>query len=145
MIKGKLVDRSNEVPAYGLELKKIVGKSLVDELNLCKVMSSCKSLSVDKISSMQLKSDELVCSCQDEFINVINFLTVNNLKEKNIAKPKIFQLFNIRDIVFLAIISAVMILTCGVMPLVVELTKVVFGIAQLVTGFQIAYLLLLVL
>ncbi|HQC54832.1 MAG TPA: MptD family putative ECF transporter S component [Clostridia bacterium] len=53
-------------------------------------------------------------------------------------KQKIFQKFTVRDIVFLAIVAAVMILTCAVMPLVAELTKVIFGIAQLVTALQMS-------
>lgn len=54
------------------------------------------------------------------------------MKEKN------FEPFNVKDIVFLAIISAVTLCTCAVMPLVSSLQTVVFGIAQLVTGLQIS-------
>ncbi len=53
-------------------------------------------------------------------------------------KEKIFEPFQVKDIVFLAIISAVTLVTCAVMPLVASLQTVVFGIAQVVTGLQIS-------
>lgn len=53
-------------------------------------------------------------------------------------KQKIFEPFKVKDIVFLAIISAVTLCTCAVMPLVASLQTVVFGIAQVVTGLQIS-------
>lgn len=53
-------------------------------------------------------------------------------------KQKIFESFKVKDIVFLAIISAVTLCTCAVMPLVASLQTVVFGIAQVVTGLQIS-------
>lgn len=53
-------------------------------------------------------------------------------------KNKIFEPFKIKDIVFLAILSAVILCTCAVMPLVTSLQTVIFGIAQLVTGLQIS-------
>ena len=46
--------------------------------------------------------------------------------------------FKVKDIVFLAILSAVTLCTCAVMPLVASLQTVVFGIAQAVTGLQIS-------
>lgn len=46
--------------------------------------------------------------------------------------------FKVNDIVFLAILSAVTLCTCAVMPLVASLQTVVFGIAQAVTGLQIS-------
>ena len=49
-----------------------------------------------------------------------------------------FETFKVKDIVFLAIISAVTLCTCAVMPLVASLQTVVFGIAQAVTGLQIS-------
>lgn len=64
-------------------------------------------------------------------------VAVENEKQEY-GKRKMFQKFTVRDIVFLAMVSAVMILTCAVMPLVAELTKVLFGIAQLVTALQIS-------
>lgn len=54
------------------------------------------------------------------------------------TKNKIFQPFKVKDIVFLAVISAVTLCTCAVMPLVASLQTVVFGIAQVVTGLQIS-------
>ena len=53
-------------------------------------------------------------------------------------KEKMFEPFKVKDIVFLAIISAVTLCTCAVMPLVASLQTVVFGIAQVVTGLQIS-------
>ncbi len=53
-------------------------------------------------------------------------------ERKNIEK------FKIKDIVFLAIISAVALCTCAVMPLVASLQTTVFGIAQAVTGLQLS-------
>ena len=49
-------------------------------------------------------------------------------------KEKIFQKYKIKDIVFLAILSAVMLLTGGVMPLVTSVP--LFGIIQLAIGLQ---------
>ena len=54
------------------------------------------------------------------------------------GKEKLFQPFKVKEIVFLAIISAVTLVTCAVMPLVASLQTVVFGIAQVVTGLQIS-------
>ena len=53
-------------------------------------------------------------------------------------REKILQPFSVKDIVFLAINSAVTLCTCAVMPLVASLQTVVFGIAQVVTGLQIS-------
>lgn len=53
-------------------------------------------------------------------------------------KEKIFEPFMVKDIVFLAIISAITLCTCAVMPLVASLQTVVFGIAQLITSLQIS-------
>lgn len=53
-------------------------------------------------------------------------------------KGKRFEKFKVREIVFLAVLSAITLCTCAVMPLVVSLQTVVFGIAQIVTGFQIS-------
>lgn len=49
-------------------------------------------------------------------------------------KKKLFQKFTVKDIVFLAIISAVTLVTSAVMPLVVAVP--VFGIIQAALGFQ---------
>ena len=66
----------------------------------------------------------------------------NNTHQNNAAvaeeDTKIFQAFKVKDVVFLAIISAITLVTCAVMPLVVSLQTVVFGIAQVVTGLQIS-------
>lgn len=53
-------------------------------------------------------------------------------------KKKYFQKFKVRDIVFLAIVSAIGLVTCAVMPLVIPYLTVIFGIAQLVTGLQLS-------
>ena len=53
-------------------------------------------------------------------------------------KEKVLVPFKVKDIVFLAILSAVTLCTCAVMPLVASLQTVVFGIAQVVTGLQIS-------
>ena len=53
-------------------------------------------------------------------------------------KEKIFEPFKVKDIVFLAIISAVTLCTCAVMPLVASLQTVIFGIAQVITSLQIS-------
>lgn len=53
-------------------------------------------------------------------------------------KEKVFEPFKVKDIVFLAIISAITLCTCAVMPLVGSLQTVIFGIAQLVTSLQIS-------
>jgi len=44
--------------------------------------------------------------------------------------------FRVKDIVFLAIMAAVCLLTCAVMPLVASLQTTVFGIASFITCFQ---------
>ena len=48
-----------------------------------------------------------------------------------------FQKFQIKDVVFLAIMSAVAQATCGVMQLVISLQPLLFGISELVTELQI--------
>lgn len=50
---------------------------------------------------------------------------------------KCLQKFQIKDVVFLAIMSAVALATCAVMPLVISLQPLIFGISQLVTALQI--------
>lgn len=47
------------------------------------------------------------------------------------------QKLQIKDVVFLAIMSAVALATCAVMPLVISLQPLIFGISQLVTALQI--------
>lgn len=51
---------------------------------------------------------------------------------------RIFQKYKIKDIVFLAVMAAITLLTSSVMMLVVPLLTTVFGIAQLVTGLQLS-------
>lgn len=53
-------------------------------------------------------------------------------------KEKFLEPFKVKDIVFLAIISAITLCTCAVMPLVSSLQTVIFGIAQVVTSLQIS-------
>lgn len=67
----------------------------------------------------------------------------NKIKEEKTfkssdRKKKIFQKFKVKDIVFLAIMSASSLVTCAVMPLVATLQPIVFGIAHVVTGLQIS-------
>ena len=50
------------------------------------------------------------------------------------GKPKIFQKFTVKDVVFLAIISAVTLVTSAVMAIVSHIY--IFGLAQLVTALQ---------
>lgn len=58
--------------------------------------------------------------------------------EKSLGKKKIFKKYQVKDIVFLAIMSAIVLVTSAVMPLVVPLQSTIFGIAQLVTGLQLS-------
>lgn len=51
---------------------------------------------------------------------------------------KILRAFKIKDIVFLAIISAVAMATSAIMPLVASLQTVIFGIAHVVVSLQIS-------
>lgn len=53
---------------------------------------------------------------------------------KKEEKKKLFQAFKAKDIVFLAIISAVMLLTSSIMPLVAHVP--VFGVIQVCLGIQ---------
>lgn len=50
----------------------------------------------------------------------------------------IFQKFTIKEIVFLAILSAVLILTCSVMAVVAEATKVIWAVGQASTALQMS-------
>lgn len=59
------------------------------------------------------------------------FNDLDNKKEEN---NKVFQKFEIRDIVFLAITAAVMLITGGIMPLALGLP--IFGAIELCIGFQ---------
>lgn len=55
-------------------------------------------------------------------------------KEENSQKKRLFQAFKAKDIVFLAIISAITLVTSAVMPLVAHVP--VFGIIQVCLGIQ---------
>ncbi len=59
-------------------------------------------------------------------------------KDEREDEDKIFRKYKIKDVVFLAVMSAITLLTCSVMMLVVPLLTTVFGIAQLVTGLQLS-------
>lgn len=49
--------------------------------------------------------------------------------------------FTIKEIVFLAILSAVLILTCSVMAIVAEATKVIWAVGQVSTALQLSFFL----
>ncbi len=66
-----------------------------------------------------------------------NFFPEGRTVEK-CKEGAIFQPFRIKDIVFLAVMAAITLLTSSVMMLVVPLLTTVFGIAQLVTGLQLS-------
>ncbi len=65
--------------------------------------------------------------------------------DTNTSSIKIFYPFKLKEIVFLAILSASVLVTSSVMPLVASLVTVIFGIAQLVTGFQMSFFITLAL
>lgn len=52
---------------------------------------------------------------------------------------KLFQKFTLKEVVFIAILSAVLILTCSVMAFVADLTKVIFAIGQVATALQMSF------
>ncbi|MCR4790847.1 MAG: MptD family putative ECF transporter S component [Treponemataceae bacterium] len=56
------------------------------------------------------------------------------IEENKNVKTKIFQKFTVKDIVFMAILSAVALCTAAVMAIVAHIY--IFGLAQLVTGLQ---------
>ena len=104
----------------------IKGK-LIDKSNI-----TDDTANVECLADILSESNTLENKCSNEISDL------KSCENPNKTKGKIFMKFTVRDIVFLGIISAVLILSCGIMPLVVELTKVVFGIAQLVTSLQIS-------
>ncbi|NMA05489.1 MAG: hypothetical protein GX931_03860 [Acholeplasmataceae bacterium] len=57
-----------------------------------------------------------------------------------LKKEKYFKKFTIKEIVYLSIISIISILGSSVMMLVVPLVTQIYGIAQLVTSFQVSIL-----
>ena len=77
--------------------------------------------------------------------NVKSNLNYNHKKDNTMVNQqeksnKIFEKFKVKDIVFLAIVSAIVLLTSAVMPLVIPLQATIFGIAQLVTALQLSIL-----
>ncbi len=67
----------------------------------------------------------------------------NNAPESEVkceeVSNKIFQKFTLKEVVFIAILSAVLILTCSVMAFVADLTKVIFAIGQVATALQMSF------
>ncbi len=59
------------------------------------------------------------------------------MEEQSNMNRRYLQKLQIKDVVFLAIMSAVALATCAVMPLVISLQPLIFGISQLVTALQI--------
>lgn len=83
---------------------------------------------------------------KDEFLNLLiaehdnDFVTEEQSHGtfEEAELKKVVKKFKIKDIVFLAILSAITLLGCGVMPLVIPLQPTIFGIAQLVTALQLS-------
>lgn len=76
-------------------------------------------------------------ACTDETVEESFFVK----KEKSHDPEqggRLFQKYKVKDIVFLAVMAAITLLTSSVMMLVVPLLTTVFGIAQLVTGLQLS-------
>lgn len=61
--------------------------------------------------------------------------SINNISS---LQNGIIQKFTIKEIVFLAILSAVLILTCAVMGIVAEATKVIWAVGQVSTALQLS-------
>ena len=82
--------------------------------------------------------DELIKELSKETSNSSQTVKVEKASKKNGEQEdnsnKIFQKFKIKDIVFLAIISAIMLLTGVFMPLVANIP--LFGIIQICLGLQ---------
>ena len=82
--------------------------------------------------------DELIKELSEETSNSSQTVKVEKASKKNDEQEansnKIFQKFKIKDIVFLAIISAIMLLTGAFMPLVANIP--LFGIIQICLGLQ---------
>lgn len=76
-----------------------------------------------------------VADCKD---GEESFFVDKKRKDFEIDSKKIFEKYRIKDIVFLAVMAAITLLTSSVMMLVVPLLTTVFGIAQLVTGLQLS-------
>ena len=76
---------------------------------------------------------ERACAEEEE-----SFVPESKKKKHAYDGEKIFERYKIKDIVFLAVMAAITLLTSAVMMLVVPLLTTVFGIAQLVTGLQLS-------
>lgn len=63
---------------------------------------------------------------------VVHSTKISNLENGFIQK------FTIKEIVFLAILSAVLILTCSVMAIVAEATKIIWAVGQVSTALQMS-------
>lgn len=63
---------------------------------------------------------------------------LNNNENISSVKGKIIQKFTTKEIVFLAILSAILILTCSVMAIFAEATKVIFAVGQAATALQLS-------
>lgn len=83
------------------------------------------------------KVQELICLANDngqsEQIEQKPMAKVKKIKAKS-SGAKIFEVFKIRDIVFLAIMSACMLITGAFMPLITQVP--LFGIIELCLGLQ---------
>lgn len=66
------------------------------------------------------------------------FVDKKKRTKEETSDGRIFQRYKIKDVVFLAVMAAITLLTSSVMMLVVPLLTTVFGIAQLVTGLQLS-------
>ena len=88
-------------------------------------------------SHSQLDSNAKICENSQIHESIHS---CENASDNDLSRTKMFKKFTINEIVFLAILSAVLTLANAVMPLVAELTKIIFGIAQLVTALQLSFL-----
>lgn len=104
-------------------------KAAASDMDKCGRMDNTDS----KMADMYTKS--LIMDAQNNDV-VQNDIKMAELDKKKLKKHVYFEKYTIRDIVFLAIISAVTLVTSAVMPLVASVP--IFGISQLVTGLQMS-------
>lgn len=78
-------------------------------------------------------TNETAASC--EVNKAINDTEINS---QNTKSGKIFEKLTVKDIVFLAIIGAVLIVTCSVMAFVSGFTLTIFAIGQVATALQMS-------
>lgn len=94
----------------------------------------------DKEALIDIKNSDNIL--QDNYQETSDNDIHKSINEKNLESSKksnkIFEKYQVKDIVFLAIMSAIVLVTSAVMPLVIPLQATVFGIAQLVTGLQLS-------